>query len=154
MNKQAAWFAETGLLNNKVIRNYLSSYSPGQWPEVIKLSLIYGILNLQKQYPQQVLAVDSLKDAVSRSSQAAVLEERLPALRQTLLTLQGQLEDVTAEVSNQVRSPKRSGGAAHQASGPAQKQQGKSSPQMDEGQAMQYPLWWGDGSDRPLPKGA
>lgn len=49
----APWFAAAspGLLTNRTIRNYLDGYTQRQWSHVVKLTLLHGIISLQKQYP-------------------------------------------------------------------------------------------------------
>ncbi|GAQ79530.1 hypothetical protein KFL_000320290 [Klebsormidium nitens] len=89
----AQWFqlVDPGLLTNKTIRQYLLAYNAEQWPEVVKLTLLYGILSLQKQYGSQALAVQDLRDIIGQNKVAAAVEQSIPGIEK-------QLADLRAEV--------------------------------------------------------
>lgn len=96
------WFESVSphLLRNKAIRGYLGQYNGKDWPEIVKLTLLYGILNLQKRYPGQILPIERLR-AVLRASQSAVtVESALPDLQGQLEFLQSQLAEVTDDIEN------------------------------------------------------
>ncbi len=61
----STWFAgqEAPLLAHRAVRGHLSAYSPHVWPEVTKLTLLYGIAALRKAYGT-TLSVGELAEVV------------------------------------------------------------------------------------------
>lgn len=154
-----AWATEPGLLTNGLVRRYLSQYSESQWPEIIKLTLITGILNLQKTYPQRTLTVAELQAAVTRATTATVLEDRLPALQATLAELQAKIGGVAQEVAVRAASPPRPVSPGREFVAPQVPSALAAVPDAVRtvaapAQGAQYPAWWGDGSNRPPKPGA
>lgn len=92
----APWFAEAspGLLTNRTVRNFISHYSQSQWPEVIKLVLIHGIIALHKQHPGQHLSVKQLKELIEKGGCSLVIERSIPQLQRQILQLQTELDGV------------------------------------------------------------
>ena len=64
----------------------------------MRLTLIYGILALGKQYPGRILGVDELRAILASNRVAVAVEDAIPDIRDQLDRLQEQLEDVTGEV--------------------------------------------------------
>lgn len=62
------WFAsqdaEPGLLSNRAVRTHLEPYSPHLWPQVTRLTLLYGIAALRKAYGPGQLSLGDLADVV------------------------------------------------------------------------------------------
>lgn len=100
----APWFADAapGLLTNRTIRNYLDTYTQQQWPHVVKLTLLHGILSLSKQYSGQQLTVAQLREVVEKGATSAAVERSIPTLQRQILGLQQQLEGVYDELEGQV----------------------------------------------------
>ncbi len=53
------------LLRNRAVRDFLGQYTERDLPEVVKLTLLYGIINLRKAYPGRLLSVDELRGILS-----------------------------------------------------------------------------------------
>ncbi|KAJ9531391.1 hypothetical protein QJQ45_006904 [Haematococcus lacustris] len=85
------------LLRNKAIRNYLTSFRAKEWPEVLKLTTLYGIISLHKQHGGPLPAAQ-LRDAIAKGSMAITAEASLPGLQLQLDQLQGQLEEITDDI--------------------------------------------------------
>jgi hypothetical protein len=90
------WFAEAapGLLTNKTIRTFLSHYSQQQWPTVVKLITLHGILSIQHQYPGVCLSAAQLKELVEKGACSNVVERNIPQLQRQILNLQLELDGV------------------------------------------------------------
>lgn len=90
-----AWFADAGILtNSSTIRNYLQQYSQHCWPEVTKLTLIYGIVALQHTQQGRTLSLAQLQAEVQRCASALVVQHSVPKLQRQILDLQSQLDNV------------------------------------------------------------
>lgn len=61
------------LLRNKALRTYLSSYTAKEWPEALKLTLLYGLLALCKRHPGKQLSVQELREVVAGASRGRPL---------------------------------------------------------------------------------
>ena len=76
------WFAsqdaEPGLLSNRAVRTHLEPYSPHVWPQVTRLTLLYGIAALRKAYGSGQLSLGDLADVVGAwcALQKCALRER------------------------------------------------------------------------------
>lgn len=97
---ETTWFEQVspGLLRNKAIRNYLSQYTASEWPEVVKLTLLYGLINLAKQYPGKQLSLGQLKEVLASGQAALTVEHALPDVHNQLDKLQNQLEESTDDL--------------------------------------------------------
>lgn len=106
-SNRVPWYSSVApsLLTNRTIRNYLNSYSEHLWPQILKLTLLYGIVGLQQQHPQQQLSVLQLKQIVQKAATALVVQRNVPQLQRQILGLQGDLDKVfdrlTLEVSHE-----------------------------------------------------
>jgi hypothetical protein len=62
----STWFAaqEPGLLSHRAVRSHLEAYSPHVWPQVTRLTLLYGIAALRKAYGPGQLSLGDLADVV------------------------------------------------------------------------------------------
>lgn len=94
--KAPPWFEAISphLLRNKAIRTYLTQYSIAAWPEVVKLTMLHGVLTLQKQYPGEILPLERLRGVLTSGQSAVAVESALPDLKERLEGLQAQLADV------------------------------------------------------------
>ena len=92
----APWFAEAspGLLTNKTVRAFLSQYSQQQWPTIVKLIVLHGILSIQHQYPGLCLSTSQLKELVEKGACSIAVERNIPQLQRQILNLQQELDDV------------------------------------------------------------
>lgn len=88
------------LLRNKALRGYLGQYNGKDWPEVVKLTLLYGVLNLQKRYPGEILPIERLRAVLMASQSAITVEHLLPNLQDQLQNLQVQLAEVTDDIES------------------------------------------------------
>lgn len=86
------------LQRNRALRNYLKCYPQAEVNEVVKLTLLYGVISLQKRSPGHLFSVDELRLVTSSAASAAAVESSLPELKQQLEELQEQLEEVTEEI--------------------------------------------------------
>ena len=61
----ATWFAaqDAPLLSSRAIRSHLAPYSPNVWPEVTRLTLLYGISALRAAYGDAPLPLAELAEA-------------------------------------------------------------------------------------------
>uniref|UniRef100_A0A383WBC4 Uncharacterized protein n=1 Tax=Tetradesmus obliquus TaxID=3088 RepID=A0A383WBC4_TETOB len=89
----ATWLAGDAL-NNGTIKEYLQRYSPQEWPEVTKLTLIYGIVALQHSCEGRLLSLRELRQAVETSNTTLVVQRNVPQLQRQILQLQSQLDSV------------------------------------------------------------
>ena len=66
----ANWFAaqDAPLLSSKALRSHLAGYSPHLWPEVTRLTLLYGVAALRKTYGDASLPVAALAEVVGASA--------------------------------------------------------------------------------------
>lgn len=98
--KHPSWYEQVspGLLRNKAVRNYLSQYAAKDWPEVVKLTLLYGLICIHKQHPGQILTVEQLKDKIATGHVAVTVESVLPQVQSQLDHLQQCLEEITDDV--------------------------------------------------------
>ncbi|KAL6764625.1 hypothetical protein V8C86DRAFT_1495740 [Haematococcus lacustris] len=104
------------LLRNKAIRNYLTSFRAKEWPEVLKLTTLYGIISLHKQHGGPLPAAQ-LRDAIAKGSMAITAEASLPGLQLQLDQLQGQLEEITDDIyAPSVDKPSKARGSREGAS--------------------------------------
>lgn len=97
---EVSWFEQVspGLLRNKAIRNYLAHYTAQEWPEVVKLTLLYGLINLHRQYPGKQLSVAQLREVISTGQVAITVESALPDVHNQLDKLQNQLDEITDDL--------------------------------------------------------
>ena len=56
----------SGLLTNKVIRAFLSRYEVVQWPEVIMLATLHGVLCFEDKFGQQSTALTDLRSEIEQ----------------------------------------------------------------------------------------
>ncbi len=98
--REPTWFEQVSpsLLRNRAIRNYLQTQPARDWPEVLKLTLLYGIVTLGKQYPGRILCLEDLRAILAQNRVAVTVEDAIPDIRDQLDRLQSQLEEVTDEV--------------------------------------------------------
>jgi hypothetical protein len=89
-------------LNNSTIKEYLKHYSPHEWPEVIRLTLIHGIVALQHSHEGRVLSLGQLRQAVDSSRATLVVQRNVPQLQRQILQLQSQLDSVFDKISPEV----------------------------------------------------
>ena len=55
-----------GLLTNKTIAAFLARYDFAQWPEVILLATLQGVLRFENTFPNENVAVADLRSAVQQ----------------------------------------------------------------------------------------
>jgi hypothetical protein len=62
----ATWFSaqDAPLLSSKAVRSYLAPYSPHCWPEVTRLTLLYGMAALRASYGDAPLTLAELAEVV------------------------------------------------------------------------------------------
>lgn len=101
---QIPWFADTApnLLTNKTIRDFLGRYSQQQWPEVVKLVLVWAIMNLEQQYRGRNLSLKELKELARATGAVIVVDRSVPQLQQQILGLQANLDSVFDALALQV----------------------------------------------------
>eukprot|EP00878_Enallax_costatus_P017016 GHUV01017864.1.p1 GENE.GHUV01017864.1~~GHUV01017864.1.p1 ORF type:complete len:612 (+),score=204.31 GHUV01017864.1:997-2832(+) len=133
------WFADVApsLLTNRTIRNYLASYSEQSWPQVVKMTILYGIVRLQQQHSGQVLTLQQLKEVVQAAATHLVVQHNVPGLQRQILQMQTDLDKVfdrlTVEpfevpdtkrqaADQQTCGPSSAAGLAHQHGPPAPQQ--------------------------------
>jgi hypothetical protein len=90
-------------LNNGAIKDYLKRYSPQEWPEVTKLTLICGIVALQHSYEGRMLSLQELRQAVETSNTTLVVQRNVPQLQRQILQLQSQLNSVFDKLAPEVQ---------------------------------------------------
>lgn len=98
----ATWLAGDAL-NNGTIKEYLQRYSPQEWPEVTKLTLIYGIVALQHSCEGRLLSLRELRQAVETSNTTLVVQRNVPQLQRQILQLQSQLDSVFDKLTPEVQ---------------------------------------------------
>src|SRR5690242_16378224 len=89
------WFADVApsLLTNRTIRNYLAGYSEQSWPQVVKMTILYGIVCLQ-QHSEQTLTLQQLKEVVQAAATSLVVQRNVPGLQRQILQMQTDLDKV------------------------------------------------------------
>lgn len=99
------WFSDVApsLLTNRTVRNYLNGFSEQSWPHVVKLTLLYGIVSLQQQYPGETFSLQQLKQAVQSAATNLVVQRNVPQLHRQLLNLQTDLDKVFDRLTVEVR---------------------------------------------------
>jgi hypothetical protein len=67
--REPSWFDQVSpnLLKNRIIRNYLTNFSSKDLPEVVKLTLMYGIVNLHKAHLGKVISIELLRNLLNKS---------------------------------------------------------------------------------------
>lgn len=97
----ASWFeqAEPGLLTNPTIRAFISPYTQEQWPDVVKLTLLHGILCLRKEFGFQQLTIPELKGVVERGHYALSIEDSVPALKKDLDSITAKVAEFAKELN-------------------------------------------------------
>eukprot|EP00798_Chlamydomonas_sp_ICE-L_P023129 gene23129-30330_t len=100
MTREPTWFEQVtpSLLRNKGIREYLQQQPEKDWPEVLKCTILYGIVTLKKQYPGKILHPSELKSILGSVQVASTVEDAIPDIRNELDKLQGQLVEVSGSV--------------------------------------------------------
>ena len=87
-----AWYtaAEPALLRNKTLREFLSLYTDAQRPEMVKLTLLHGVLCLHKSFGHKRLSVTELRRVVEAGQYAIAIEDGVGryALQTVLLIMQ------------------------------------------------------------------
>lgn len=98
------WFADAApsLLTNKTIRTFLGRYSQQQWPEVVKLVLVWAIMNLEQQNSGRSLSLKELKELARATGAVMVVDRSIPKLQQQILGLQANLDSVFDALALQV----------------------------------------------------
>lgn len=99
------WFADVApsLLTNRTIRNYLAGYSEQSWPQVVKMTILYGIVCLQQQHSGQTLTLQQLKEVAQAAATNAVVQRNVPALQRQILQMQTDLDKVFDKLTVEVR---------------------------------------------------
>lgn len=87
-----------GLLRNKALRSYLNHFSAREWGEVTKLTMLYGLLGLQKLSPDRVLSVEELRNLLTERHVSATVEGDLPDLQMRVASLQAKMADVADDI--------------------------------------------------------
>lgn len=92
-----AWFeyAEPGLLTNRTIRNFLSSYKTDSWPDIVKLTLLYGIVTLRKHVGGlEQIPLEKIRTLVRQMEAAHCIEEKLPPIHEKMKDLKGDVQEI------------------------------------------------------------
>ena len=94
----SAWFeyAEPGLLTNRTIRNFLNGYRPESWPDVVKLTLLYGIVTLRKHTGSkgEVVPLEKIRQSVRQLEAAHCVENKLPPIQEKMKDLKGDVQEI------------------------------------------------------------
>ncbi|KMS94462.1 hypothetical protein BVRB_021180, partial [Beta vulgaris subsp. vulgaris] len=105
------------LRRNNLIRQYLHRFDEQQWPEVVKLTVIFGIHSMKlNEREMQLLTIERLSHLVgmnccksftqtltafvAQASTAVSIHETLPTLEQTLVDLQTKISTLKNELEN------------------------------------------------------
>lgn len=72
--------------------------------QVIKLTLIYGVLGLEQQFPGGALSIPQLRKLVEKGAAQLVVERNLPGLQRQILNLQTGLDAVFDRLVVEVRA--------------------------------------------------
>eukprot|EP00899_Mesostigma_viride_P003383 jgi/Mesvir1/13045/Mv06034-RA.4 len=94
-----------GLLTNRIIRSFLLPYPTSEWPLLVKLLVIRGILSLQKAHGASPLPLDTLKETITGEVDAACIKSAMPSLNAQL----GKLREEIAEVHDDLIHGQRVG---------------------------------------------
>lgn len=73
------------------------------WLQVIKLTLIYGVLGLEQQFSGANLSIPQLRQLVEKGGAQLVVERNLPGLQRQILNLQTNLDAVFDRLAVEVR---------------------------------------------------
>jgi hypothetical protein len=83
--------------------------------QVIKLTLIYGVLGLEQQFPGGTLSIPQLRQLVEKGGAQLVVQRNLPVLQRQILDLQTNLDAVFDRLAVEVREGEGCGEAVMQA---------------------------------------
>jgi hypothetical protein len=94
------WFEQVApsLLRNKAIRHYLAGFNAYDWAEVVKLTMLYGIVTLFKQHGTKQLTLEQLREQLMAGAHVVTAESALPDVRDQLGRLRDQLEAITGKL--------------------------------------------------------
>ncbi|KAK9843145.1 hypothetical protein WJX74_007654 [Apatococcus lobatus] len=151
-----SWYSDCqpGLLSNRVLRRFLSRFSEAAWPEVVKLTAVYGALRLEQVQGTAYFAVEDIKAAIDRLSIQKAVQDSVPGLQAQVHALSASLAEIGSSLPAQPAACDPGGAAA--AGGPASLNEAA----IPSHEAI-YPDWWGDsaafsdqtGAGRPQPAG-
>ncbi len=91
-----SWYTDCqpALLSNRVLRSFLLQFSQKVWPEVVKLSAIYGVLSLQQTSSAPHLSVEDIKLAIEQVSTRAAVGASVPGLKAQVDELSAKLAEI------------------------------------------------------------
>lgn len=89
------WFecAETSLLTNRTIRNFLKSYKTETWPSVVKWTLLYGILNLNTGNDLPV-PLEKIRMLVRNAETITCIERKLLPIHSKMKDLKYDVQEI------------------------------------------------------------
>lgn len=95
----AAWFeyAEPGLITNRTIRNFLGAYNSNLWPQLVKMTLIYGIKCLEKKIEngeQNHMSLEEIKTEVRNLEISEKINHYLPDLKKSMNSLRNDIDEI------------------------------------------------------------
>lgn len=104
-----AWFeyAEPGLLTNRTIRNFLNSYSQEKWPDVVKLTLLYGIVTLRQSMGVTFVPLEKIRQKISRLETAYCVEEKLLPIQEKVQDLKGDVQQILESFAEDASIPNK-----------------------------------------------
>lgn len=80
------------------LRSFLEPHAEASWAEVVKLTLLYGILALQQCYGRDQLSLQEIRQEVQKGKVAEVMSQRLPGIKSDMEKLREDLERIAEEL--------------------------------------------------------
>lgn len=90
------WWSDVSpsLMANRTIRNFLVAYSDVQHPEVVKLTMLYGILSLQAKLGSQPPAIGEIRKMLKEGHLGQTLATKLTSVKDSVNDIQHVLHEM------------------------------------------------------------
>ena len=110
-NSGHSWYSDCqpGLLSNKVLRQFLARFSEAVWPEVVKLTAVYGALSLEQVQGKACISVEDIKAAIDTLSVQRAIQDSMPGLQAQVQALSTSLAEISGSLPAYPRALNLSG---------------------------------------------
>lgn len=92
-----SWYSDCqpGLLSNRVLRQYLGTFSEASWPEVVKHTAVYGALSLQQTQGKAQFSLEDIRAAIAQLSVQQAVQDSVPGLQAQVHALGERLAEIS-----------------------------------------------------------
>lgn len=80
------------------LRRFLAPHAEGSWAEIVKLTLLYGVLALDQCYGRDELSLQEIRQEVERGKGTGEVLQRLPRIRSGVEKLREDLDWIAREL--------------------------------------------------------